>query len=48
MGDSIASDAQRKIERVPGVASALVEVVWDPPWTPERISPAGKELLGLG
>jgi probable FeS assembly SUF system protein SufT len=48
MGDSIASDAQRKIERVPGVASALVEVVWDPPWTPERISPEGKELLGIG
>ncbi len=48
MGDSIAADAQRKIERVPGVASALVEVVWDPPWTPERISAEGKELLGIG
>jgi probable FeS assembly SUF system protein SufT len=47
MGDSIAGDAQRKIERLPGVGSALVEVVWDPPWTPERISPEGKELLGI-
>jgi probable FeS assembly SUF system protein SufT len=48
MGDSIAADAQRKIERVRGVSSALVEIVWDPPWTPERISAQGKELLGMG
>jgi metal-sulfur cluster biosynthetic enzyme len=30
------------------VSSALVEIVWDPPWTPERISAQGKELLGMG
>ena len=48
MGDSIAADAQHKIERLSGVKSAAVEVVWDPPWSPERISPEGKELLGIG
>lgn len=48
MGDSIAADAQHKIERLPGVKSAAVQVVWDPPWTPERISAEGKELLGIG
>lgn len=48
MGDSIASDARHKIERLSGVKSASVEVVWDPPWTPERISPEGKEMLGIG
>jgi len=48
MGASIAGDAQAKIERIPGVSRALVEVVWDPPWTPERISEEGKTLLGIG
>lgn len=47
MGASIAGDAQAKIERIPGVSSALVEVVWDPPWTPQRISDEGKTVLGI-
>ena len=47
MGDSIAGDAQHKIERIPEVKSAAVQVVWDPPWTPERISEEGKARLGM-
>ncbi len=31
---------------VPGVKSVDVEVVWDPPWTPERLTPAGALALG--
>jgi probable FeS assembly SUF system protein SufT len=47
MGDSIAADARHKIERLTGVSSADVQVVWEPAWTPERISAEGKELLGI-
>ena len=47
MGASIAADAQHKIERIAGVKSAEVQIIWDPPWTPERISPEGKALLGI-
>ena len=47
MGDSIAGDAQQKIQRIPQVASANVQVVWDPPWTPDKISPDGKAMLGI-
>jgi len=47
MGPSIASDAQRKILTVPGVTDAQVDVVWDPPWSAERISPEGKQKLGM-
>jgi metal-sulfur cluster biosynthetic enzyme len=36
-----------KASRVPGVAEAKVEVVWDPPWTKERMSEAAKLQLGL-
>lgn len=48
MGASIAADAQAKIERIPGVSEARVDVVWDPPWTPEKISEEGKSVLGIG
>jgi len=47
MGPSIASDAQRKILSVPGVTDAQVDVVWDPPWSADRISPEGKSKLGM-
>jgi probable FeS assembly SUF system protein SufT len=47
MGPSIASDAQRKILTVPGVTDAQVDVVWDPPWSAERISEEGRQKLGM-
>lgn len=47
MGPAIASDAQRKILTIPGVTEAQVDVVWDPPWSAERISEDGKAKLGM-
>jgi probable FeS assembly SUF system protein SufT len=47
MGPSLAADAEQRILSVAGVSSANVELVWDPPWSPERISPAGREILGM-
>lgn len=47
MGTSIAADARQKILGLPGVSQAEVEVVWDPPWNPQMISPEGKERLGM-
>ena len=47
MGGSIAADAQGKLLEIPGVTEADVQVVWDPPWTPERISAEGRTLLGI-
>ena len=47
MGPSLAADAEQRILTVPGVSSACVELVWDPPWSPERISAAGREILGM-
>ncbi len=47
MGTSIAADARNKILDLPGVVEADVLVVWDPPWTPEKISPEGRALLGI-
>jgi metal-sulfur cluster biosynthetic enzyme len=47
MGPVIAEDARSRLAALPGVAGAKVDIVWDPPWTPHMISPAGREKLGL-
>lgn len=47
MGPSIAMDAKRRIEALPAVDEANVQVVWDPPWTPHMISPEGRAKLGM-
>jgi len=41
-------DVQRKIESLEGVDEANVELVWEPRWTPERISDEAKRRLGFG
>jgi metal-sulfur cluster biosynthetic enzyme len=33
------------IEKIPGVVSAEVDIVWDPPWTPDKMSAAARERL---
>ena len=47
MGASIAFDAKAKLMTLPGVSEADVDLVWDPPWNPQMISPEGRERLGL-
>ncbi|MGD8999781.1 MAG: iron-sulfur cluster assembly protein [Granulosicoccaceae bacterium] len=34
-------------QAVPAVTSVKIEVVWDPPWDPSRMSEAAKRQLGL-
>jgi probable FeS assembly SUF system protein SufT len=47
MGGSIAADARMKLLGLPGVNEADVQIVWDPPWNPQMISPEGRERLGM-
>jgi len=47
MGPAIAEDARGRLAAVPGVSEAKVDIVWDPPWSQERISEEGKMQLGL-
>ncbi|MEW6046431.1 MAG: iron-sulfur cluster assembly protein [Bacillota bacterium] len=35
------------VREIPGVEDVQVEIVWDPPWTPERMSEEAKALLGF-
>jgi metal-sulfur cluster biosynthetic enzyme len=42
----ISQDAESKLRRIPGVGTVRVHVVWDPPWTPDRMSTSAREALG--
>lgn len=44
---SLPAEVRQKAASVPGVTDAKVEVVWDPPWTMQRMSDAAKLQLGL-
>jgi FeS assembly SUF system protein len=44
---SLPPEVQAKVQRIPGVKSARVDIVWDPPWTPERMSEAARVQLGM-
>jgi metal-sulfur cluster biosynthetic enzyme len=41
------AEVESKVRDVPGVTDARVEVVWDPPWDPSRMSEAAKLQLGF-
>ena len=43
----ISRDVKTSLLNVPGVTNVDVRVVWDPPWSPERISPEGRKKLGI-
>jgi len=47
MGSYIANNVREKILELDGVNDANVEMVFDPPWTPEKISPEVKQELGI-
>ena len=40
-------EVEQKISRVEGVSSVRVDLVWDPPWNPDRMTDAAKLRLGL-
>ena len=44
---SLPIEVRDKARAVPGVSEAKVEIVWDPPWTRDRMSDAAKLQLGM-
>ena len=47
MGPYIAQQAEWRLAELEGLEDINVEVVYDPPWTPDMITEDGKKLLGL-
>ena len=44
---SLPVEVEGKVGALPGVAAAKVEITWDPPWDPSRMSEAARLQLGL-
>lgn len=42
----ISHDAELKIRQIPGVGRVHVNVVWEPAWTPDRMSDNARKALG--
>jgi metal-sulfur cluster biosynthetic enzyme len=47
MGAIIANEAREKILELSGVTEATVDLVWDPPWDPSKMSEEAKQRLGI-
>ncbi len=45
--EMLPAEVEEKTCAVPGVRSAKVNIVWEPPWTPERMSEEAKLELGI-
>ncbi len=43
--DFLLSDVRERLLREPGVEDVLIRVVWDPPWTAERLTEEGRDAL---
>lgn len=47
MGGMIAEEVKSKIKAMSGVKDAKVELVWEPPWTPDKMSEEAKAQMGI-
>jgi metal-sulfur cluster biosynthetic enzyme len=47
MGGMIAEEVKAKIKAMNGVKDAKVELVWDPPWSPDKMSEEAKAQMGI-
>jgi len=43
----ISREVKEKLQSISGVKEATVEVVWDPPWSPDKMNPQARAQLGI-
>jgi metal-sulfur cluster biosynthetic enzyme len=46
VGDFLAQEVVRVIRALGDVDTVRVQLVWDPPWSPEKMSAEGRKILG--
>jgi metal-sulfur cluster biosynthetic enzyme len=46
--DTLVSDVKRYVGKINGIGSINVEIVWDPPWSLEKMNPEVRDKLGFG
>jgi FeS assembly SUF system protein len=47
VAESMPGEVEMRVGAVPGVGSAEVNLVWDPPWDPQKMSDEAKLELGM-
>ena len=47
VAEILPGEVEQKVRNVPGVAEAKVDLVWEPPWTPDKMSEAARLELGM-
>lgn len=47
VAESMPSEVEMRVMAVPGIATAEVNLVWDPPWDPGKMSDEAKLELGM-
>lgn len=47
VAETLPRDVEARINTVPGVCDAVVYIVWDPPWSMDRMSEEAKLELGM-
>jgi metal-sulfur cluster biosynthetic enzyme len=48
MSGMISQDVRNRVLKLPGVKDADVRIVWEPAWSPARMSSDAKKKLGMG
>jgi len=46
-GPEIMGEAEQQLRTLPGVTDVQMNLVWSPPWTPERIEPRVRAYMGF-
>jgi len=47
LSDYLENDIKTRVMQLPRVKDVQIEVVWDPPWSPEKMSKEAREMLGM-
>ncbi|AMW06914.1 aromatic ring hydroxylase [Gemmatimonas phototrophica] len=46
-GPEIMGEAEQQLRTLPGVTDVQMNLIWSPPWTPERIEPRVRAYMGF-
>lgn len=46
-GPEIMGEAEQQLRELPGVTDVVMNLVWTPPWTPDRIEPRVRAYMGF-
>jgi len=46
-GPEIMGEAEKELRTIPGVGEVVVNLVWSPAWTPDRIEPRVRAYMGF-